>query len=113
MMRRISSYEINFVNRLSENSRSTYTSTMRIRPNMDQFSPGSIATQHSLGNVHYTKSITESSNVLRNHRFYVTTKTSCHHNPGDHNNGREIKDAGKEEEDVNLSFAQLEGKCYC
>ena len=69
-------------------------------------------TQQSLGNDQYPKSITESNNVLSNHRFDVTNKAN-YKKPGDNNKEREHKDAGKEDEDVNLSFAQLEGKCYC
>jgi len=69
-------------------------------------------TQQSLGNDQYPKTITESNNVLSNHRFDVTNKAN-YKKPGDNNKEREHKDAGKEDEDVNLSFAQLEGKCYC
>jgi hypothetical protein len=69
-------------------------------------------TQQSLGNDQYPKSITESNNVLSNHRFDVTNKAN-YKKPGEDNKEREQKDAGKEDEDVNLSFAQLEGKCYC
>ena len=69
-------------------------------------------TQQSLGNDQYPKSITESNNVLNNHRFEVTNKPNSHKKPGDHNKEREQKDAGKEDVGVTLSFALLEGKCY-
>ena len=63
-------------------------------------------TQLSLGNDQYPKSLTKSNNFLSHHRFYVTNKPNSHKMPGDYNNDREQKDAGKEDEDVNLSFAQ-------
>jgi hypothetical protein len=69
-------------------------------------------TQQSLGNDQYPKTVTESDNVLNNHGFDVTNKSN-YKKPGDNDKDREQKDAGKEDEDVNLSFAQLEGKCYC
>ena len=84
--------------------------------NADKAKYGSIMTglntQQSLGNDQYPKSITESNNVLSNHRFDVTNK-SVYKKPGDNDKERKQKDAGREDEDVNLSFAQLEGKCYC
>jgi hypothetical protein len=84
--------------------------------NADKAKYGSIMTglntQQSLGNDQYPKTITESNNVLSNHRFFVTNK-SVYKKPGDNDKERKQKDAGKEDEDVNLSFAQLEGKCYC
>ena len=60
--------------------------------------------QQSLGNDQYPNSITKSNNVLSNHRFNVTNKPNNHKKPGDHNKDREQKDAGNEDEDVNLSF---------
>jgi hypothetical protein len=69
-------------------------------------------TQQSLGNNQYPTSITEANNVLSNHRF-------------DNANNRATSDKGKKdkeekdgkettpEEAPELSFAQLEGKCYC
>ena len=38
----------------------------------------------------------------------VTNKPNSHKKPGDRDKNREQKDAGKEDEDANLSFAQLE-----
>ena len=90
--RQIWSYEINFVDRLTVNYWPTYTLTMRA----DNAKYGSILTgldinQQSLGNYQYPKNITESNNVLSNHRFYITTKSNNHKNPGDHNKDREQK----------------------
>ena len=70
-------------------------------------------TDQSIGNDQYSKSITKSNNVLSNHWFDITNKPNSHKKPGDRNKDREQKDAVKKDEDVNLSFAQLEGKCYC
>ena len=69
-------------------------------------------TQQSLGNDQYPKSITESNNVFSNHRFDITNKSN-YKKPGDNDKERKEKDAGKEDKDVNLLFAQLKGKCYC
>jgi hypothetical protein len=63
-------------------------------------------TKQSLANDQYLKSITKSNSVLSNHRFDVANKPNSHKKPGDHNKDKEQKDAGKEDEDVNLS-------CYC
>lgn len=84
--------------------------------NADKAKYGSILaglnTQQSLGNDQYPKSITESNNVLSNHKFDATpTKAGSKKNATENN--KEQKDDGKEDEEVNLSFAQLEGRCYC
>lgn len=84
--------------------------------NADKTKYGSILTglntQQSLGNDQYPKSITESNNVLSNHRFDATNKASGKKNTAD-NKSKEQKEGVKEDDEVNLSFAQLEGKCYC
>jgi hypothetical protein len=86
--------------------------------NADKAKYGSILTglntQQSLGNNQYPKSVTEANNVLSNHRFDVTSKTSGKTKAqGDGNKNKDSNDDGKDDEEVNLSFAQLEGKCYC
>ena len=60
--------------------------------------------QQSLGNDQYPNSIPKSNNVLSKNRFNATNKPNNHKKPGDHNKDREQKDAGNEDEDVNLSF---------
>ena len=90
--------------------------------NADKSKYGSILqglnTQQSLGNDQYPKTITESNNVLSNHKF-DNTKSDSH---GRSNQGRDKdkdkdKDKStneeKDEKDITLSFAQMEGKCYC
>lgn len=72
-------------------------------------------TQQSLGNNQYPKSITESNNVLSNHRFDVMPKTGGKSkSQNETNKNKDQKGDGKEDEEVlDLSFAQMEGKCYC
>ncbi|KAI2506113.1 Reverse transcriptase (RNA-dependent DNA polymerase) [Fragilaria crotonensis] len=87
--------------------------------NADKAKYGSILTglntQQSLGNDQYPKSITESNNVLSNHKFDTMPNKSSgkKNNSTDGNKGKDKKDDDKDEDEVNLSFAQLEGKCYC
>jgi hypothetical protein len=70
--------------------------------------------QKSLGHDQYPRMFTEANNVLSNHRFNVTktkTKTQDRSNPK-FKNKQGAK--GKEDDDAPaLSFAQMEGKCYC
>ena len=81
--------------------------------NADQAKYGTILsgliTQWSLGNDQYPKSITEANNVLSNHRFDYSKTNNKSQQRNSNNNQRQEQDR----EDVNLSFAQLEGKCYC
>lgn len=87
--------------------------------NADKTKYGSILTglnnQQSLGNDQYPKSVTESNNVLSNHKFDAMPSKSGGKNKNNLSEGNkniEKKDEDKEDEEVNLSFAQLEGKCY-
>ena len=56
--------------------------------------------------------MTKSHNVLSNHRFEMTNTAGGHKNPGEHNKHKDKKDARKEDKDMNLPFAQQEGKSY-
>ena len=82
--------------------------------NADKSKYGSILaglnTQKSLNNDQYPKTITEANNVLSNHCFddYKSNKTK----QKDDKDKRKPK-SEEEEENPTLSFAQLEGKCYC
>jgi len=80
--------------------------------NSDQVKYGSImqnlVQQKSLGNDQYPKTIAEANNVLNNHRFDVVT------------NKKNVKVTHQEstkdkegDESPKLTFAQMEGKCYC
>ena len=87
--------------------------------NADKLKYGSILTglntQQSLGNNQYPKTITESNNVLSNHRFDAAPKTTGGKSKGQNegNKNNKEKESKDDEEEVNLSFAQMEGKCYC
>jgi Reverse transcriptase (RNA-dependent DNA polymerase) len=68
-----------------------------------------LQTQQSLGNNQYPRTITEANNVLSSHRF---------DNPGKKTQEKpeKTKEGGtnnKKEEMPEMSFAMLEGKCYC
>ena len=66
--------------------------------------------QKSLGNDQYPKTLIESTHVLSNHRFdFLTYKT-----PRPQQDKTKTKaNQYKEEAEVQLSFTQLDGKCYC
>ncbi|KAL7562587.1 hypothetical protein ACA910_015458 [Epithemia clementina (nom. ined.)] len=71
-----------------------------------------LATQHSLGNNQYPIEIVEATNVLSNHRFDKTPQKRTSNNKQDPNkkDKQEEKDG---QEPLVMSFAQMEGKCYC
>ena len=80
---------------------------------------GSILTglraQQSLNNDQCPKTITDANNVLSNHPFdnYKSTKrTKAKRYNRDDDEKSEPED-NKDEEEITLSFAQLEGKCCC
>ena len=82
--------------------------------NADKNKYGSLITQlsmqQSLGNNQYPKSVTEATNVLSNHRFdTIPSKINSKKKPTtDDTSSNKDK-----EESPSLSFAQLEGKCFC
>jgi Reverse transcriptase (RNA-dependent DNA polymerase) len=67
-------------------------------------------TQTSLKNNQYPKTITEANNVLSNHRFDNAGKQQ-HHKPNQ--NSEKTTNNNNKEEIPEMSFAMLEGKCYC
>ena len=82
--------------------------------NSDQRKYGTIIenlnSQKSLGNDQYPRTIVETNNVLSNHRFdVIKTNKQDKNNPKNNRN----KDDKEDEDHTLLSFAQLEGKCYC
>jgi hypothetical protein len=81
--------------------------------NANQSKYGSILsglnTQQSLGNDQYPKSIAEANNVLSNHCFDAIKQGSRFFNKTSTENSKKEP----KQEKINLSFAQLEGKCYC
>jgi hypothetical protein len=69
-------------------------------------------TQQSVGNVQYPKTVVEANNVLSNHLLDTPLKKK--------RKGTELKQKPKKtnaskkaEQDVEISFVQIEGKCYC
>jgi hypothetical protein len=66
-------------------------------------------TQQLFGNNQYPKSIAEANNVLSNHCFDGIKQGSKFFNKTSNKNSKKEP----EQEKINLSFAQLEGKCYC
>jgi hypothetical protein len=71
---------------------------------------GNLKSQKSLGNDQYPRTIVETNNVLSNHKFDITkTKKSDQK----HHNKSKPKEDKDDEEVTSLSFAQMEGKCYC
>ena len=83
--------------------------------NSDQTKYGSILagliTQQLLKNDQYPKTITKANNVLSNHKFDQVKSYKNHSNTN--KNPQKTSKKDKESEKINLSFAQVEGKCYC
>ena len=67
--------------------------------------------QQSLKNDQYPKNITEANNVLSNHKFDQVKSHKSNTNVN--KSPQETHKKDKESEKINLSFAQVEGKCYC
>jgi hypothetical protein len=69
-----------------------------------------LSTQTSLKNNQYPKAITEAANVLSNHHWDNASKIN-----NNNNNKHKDNDKGedKNDETPEMSFAMLEGKCYC
>ncbi len=68
-------------------------------------------TQQSLNNNQYLATITDANNVLSNHCF-DNNKSNKQDEKTD-KKSKSDNNVKKEEQEVPLSFAQLEGKCYC
>ena len=69
-----------------------------------------LSSQYSLGQDQYPKTITDASNVLSNHRFdpaYTERKKRRNLTQ------QQQQQRDEQEEAPELSFAQMEGKCYC
>jgi hypothetical protein len=85
--------------------------------NADRTKNGSLSTglntQQLLGNNQYPKSVTEANNVLRNHKLDNSAKFKKENE--DTKSKQKFKKEREEakEQEVTLSFAQTEGKCYC
>jgi hypothetical protein len=72
-----------------------------------------LQTQQSLKNNQYPQSVTEANNVLSNHKFDTPTiKPKLNKTSNYSDNDKESKNNNKEEM-PEMSFAMMEGKCYC
>ena len=87
--------------------------------NSDQRKYGSVIkglhSQKALQNDQYPRSIIEANNVLSTHKFDFI-KQGSNNSQNDSNrteNANKKEEKNKEDESPTLSFAQLEGKCYC
>ena len=70
--------------------------------------------QNALNNDQYPKTMVEANNVLSTHRHDNIKDNNREHNRGSRRNeNNENQDNETKDEPVELSFAQLEGKCYC
>jgi hypothetical protein len=81
--------------------------------NADQAKYGTILsgldTQNSLGNDQYPKTVSEANSILSNHCFdSIKSPTKMTNKLSSEQSKKET-----EPEKINLTFAQLEGKCYC
>ena len=88
--------------------------------NSDQEKYGSVIkglhSQKTLNNDQYPKNMIEGNNVLSTHRFdnvKEVKKDSRKNEKYERNNSHNKKEEDENDEPVVLSFAQLEGKCYC
>jgi hypothetical protein len=70
-------------------------------------------TQQSLGNCQYPTTLTEANNVLSNHKFDNINSRSADKDKRDKQNEKDNEKQQDKEEPADLSFAQMEGKCYC
>jgi hypothetical protein len=71
-------------------------------------------TQQSLGNDQYPKTVTEANNVLSNHwlDFTPKMKKKITDTKSKKEKIKKEKDESRDQE-ISLSFAQMEGRCYC
>jgi hypothetical protein len=85
--------------------------------NADRTNNGSLLTglntQQSLGNNQYPKSVTEANNVLSNHKLDNSAKFKKENEYTKSKQKFKKEREKAKEQEVTLSFAQMEGKCYC
>ena len=69
-----------------------------------------LSTQHSLQNDQYPRTMSQASNVLSNHKHDEASKRR---NRNDRDNKNDTTNEEDKEQEMPLSFAQIEGRCYC
>ena len=83
--------------------------------NADQSKYGSVLKnlnyEQSLGNNEYLADITATTALLSRHPFDERKKHEGGRN--NHNRGNKVKEKTENDEPIMLSFAQMEGRCYC
>jgi hypothetical protein len=70
-------------------------------------------TQQSLGNDQYPKTVAEANNVLSNHKLDNTVRMKKEYDESKLRNKTKKSSDDTKEQEVSLSFAQIEGRCYC
>jgi hypothetical protein len=71
-------------------------------------------TQQLLGNSQYPTTLTEANNVLSNHGFDNVNASSSDESKKEEKDNKEKESKEQQnEKSPELSFAQMEGKCYC
>ena len=100
-------------NKLMEQQASEQLLAYAYLAHADQAKYGSILngliTQQSLRNEQYPRNVTEANNVLSNHKFDITRSTNKNQNKN--SNDQTKREPGQEK--INLSFSQIEGRCFC
>jgi hypothetical protein len=73
------------------------------------------STQQSLHNDQNPKAVIDANNVLSNHKFGNHKSQACQSGMDRRKSDKKSKDdkEDKDEQEVPMSFAQLEGRCYC
>jgi len=70
-------------------------------------------TQQSLGNNQYPKTVAEANNVLSNHKLDKTVRMKKEYDESKLRNTTKKSSDDTKDQEVSLSFAQIEGRCYC
>jgi hypothetical protein len=85
--------------------------------NTDQAKYGSLLkglnSQKSLGHDQYPRLLSESNNVLSNHRFYANASNKQKQQDQDCHKQKNKQEVIEDDAAPVLSFVQMEGKCYC
>ena len=68
-----------------------------------------LSSQHSLSNDQYPRTMSQATNVLSNHRHDETSRKR----DKNRKDNEETEESDEKDQPMPLSFAQIEGKCYC
>jgi hypothetical protein len=97
---------------IAKASEGLYTLLYLVNSDQDKYGLiiSNLNSQKSLGNDQYPRTIVETNNVLSNHKFDITKAKKPDQK---HHNKSKPKEDKNDKEVTPLSFAQMEGKCYC